>query len=63
MWKRIMPGQVIYQDYEGEDLTPIEKEENEGEYVKVMDMKDWLKQRMAVQTEDDTSISGGIRKR
>ena len=63
MWKRIMPVQVIYQDYEEEDLTPIEKEENEGEYVKVMDMKDWLKQRMAVQTEDDNSIRGEIKKR
>ncbi len=63
MWKRIMPGQVIYQDIERQAITPVEKEENEKEYIKVIGLQDWLKQGMAVDTHDHSKIRGGLTKR
>ena len=63
MWKRIMPGQVIYQDIERQALTPVEKEENEKEYIKVIGLQDWLKHGMADETHDHSNIRGGLTKR
>jgi hypothetical protein len=58
-----MPHQVIYQDIEREALTPVEKEENKKEYIKAISLQDWLKQGMAVETQDQNNIRGGLTKR